>query len=324
LKVVIITGATGFVGANLARKLLAAGDRVHLLLRSNHASWRIEEIRDYCQLHVVDLQDREKLSQTVSQIRPDWIFHLAANGAYSWQTDVDEIINTNVIGTVNLVRSCAQVGFDCFVNTGSSSEYGFKDHPPAEDEHVEPNSFYSVAKTSATMFCRYFAQAQKLKIPTLRLYSVYGPYEEPNRLMPTVIINGLRGQLPPLVDPTIARDYVSADDVCQAYIQAATTELSDLGAVYNVGSGVQTSLKDVVDVACRVLEIKSEPQWGSMPNRKWDTSVWVANNEKIQKELGWHANDDFESGFVKMVDWFRGDTSMRKFYESKIENAVNA
>jgi len=105
---------------------------------------------------------------------------------------------------------------------------------------------------------------------------------------------------------------------------AATTELPDGGAVFNVGSGQQTSLKDVVDVACRVLEIKSEPQWGSMPNRKWDTSVWVANNDKIKKELGWQLNDDFERGFIKMVDWLKRDASMRKFYESKIESTVKA
>ena len=319
MKKTIITGATGFVGANLARKLLAAGHEVHLLVRPGYAGWRVEAIRSQCQLHEVDLQDNDRLNGVIAAIKPDWVFHLAANGAYSWQTDVREIINTNLLGTVNLLESCATHGFDAFVNTGSSSEYGFKDHPPRENENPEPNSSYAVAKCAATMYCRQLAQSRKLHVPTLRLYSVYGPFEEPNRLMPTIIVNGLSGKLPPLVDPTIARDYISADDVCEAYLLAAEKRTDQWGEIYNVGSAVQTTLADVVDVARRVLDIKDEPSWGSMPNRKWDTSVWVSSNEKIKESLGWRVKDEFASGFAKMVDWFKSNQQMRHFYEERIE-----
>lgn len=320
MKTTVITGATGFVGANLARRLLALGHNVHLLVRPAYAPWRVESIRAQCQIHEVDLQDNERLAKVVAKIKPEWIFHLAAHGAYSWQTDAREIINTNLLGTVNLLESCAAQGFESFVNTGSSSEYGFKDHPPQEDENPEPNSAYAVAKCAATMYCRQLAQARKLHVPTLRLYSVYGPFEEPNRLMPTIIVNGLKAKLPPLVDPAIARDYVSADDVCEAYLLAAAKKTEQWGEIYNVGSAVQTTLADVVEVARGVLSIKDEPKWGSMPNRKWDTSVWVSSNEKIQSQLGWRVRDDFASGFAKMVDWFKANKEMRRFYEERIES----
>jgi UDP-glucose 4-epimerase len=319
MKTVLITGATGFVGANLARRLLKGDFEVHLLVRPEYNPWRIDEIKSACRIHQIDLQDFEPLKDVVSRIRPDWIFHLAANGAYSWQTDVREIINTNTVGTVNLVQSCLSSGFEVFVNTGSSSEYGFKDHAPVENEYIEPNSYYAVAKSSATMFCQFMARSQKVQIPTLRLYSIYGPYEEPNRLMPTIIINGLAGKLPPLVDPNIARDYVSADDCVDAYLRAATTKTEDPGAVYNVGSQEQTSLAQVVDVARKVLNIAEEPNWGSMPNRKWDTSVWVSNSEKIKAELGWQARDSFEQGFAKMVSWFNENPKLLAFYQEKIK-----
>lgn len=324
MKTAIITGATGFVGANLTRRLLQDGCAVHLIVRPQYNAWRIDEIKSECRIHEIDLQDTEPLQSAVAKIKPDWIFHLAANGAYSWQTDVREIINTNLIGTVNLVQSCLAAGFESFVNTGSSSEYGFKDHAPVENEYIEPNSYYAVAKSSATMFCQFMARSQKVQIPTLRLYSIYGPYEEPNRLMPTMIINGLAGKLPPLVDPNIARDYVSAADCVEAYVLAASTKVAELGAVYNVGSQKQTSLAEVVDVARTVMNIKEEPNWGSMPNRKWDTSVWVSNSEKIKAELGWQARDSFEQGFSDMVSWFNENPKMRRFYEEKIQAVASS
>src|SRR5262249_61166404 len=111
-------------------------------------------------------------------------FHLAAHGAYSWETDLDRTVATNVVGTMNLVRAGLRGGFDAFVNAGSSSEYGFKRRAPREQEWVEPNSHYAVAKVAATHFCRLTAIRERAKIATLRLYSVYGPSEEPNRPPP--------------------------------------------------------------------------------------------------------------------------------------------
>lgn len=305
MKRAIITGATGFVGANLARRLLAEGHEVHLLVRPGHAPWRIEAIKADVRLRVLNLGDAEALARVVADVRPEWVFHLAAHGAYSWQTDLARMIQTNVIETVNLVEACLRAGFEAFVNTGSSSEYGYKDHAPSETEWLEPNSHYAVTKASATLFCRYTAQSRHVHIPTLRLYSVYGPYEDPNRLIPTIITRGLKGELPSLVNPDIARDYVYVEDVCEAYLLAAGAPDQELGAVYNVGTGVRTAIRQVVEMARRVMGIEAEPRWDSMPNRQWDTNVWLADNRKIRNALGWEPKFDFERGFEKTVGWFR-------------------
>jgi dolichol-phosphate mannosyltransferase len=305
MKRVVITGASGFVGANLARRCLREGHEVHLLLRPAYAGWRIEEIRNDVRLHVVDLTDCESLARLAQSIRPEWIFHLAAYGAYSSQTNPGRMIETNIVGTVNLVETCLQTGFEAFVNTGSSSEYGFKDTAPTEEEWLEPNSAYAVTKASATLFCRHIAQSKNVHLTTLRLYSVYGPYEEPARLMPTIIMKGLQGELPPLVNPEIARDYVYVDDVNEAYLLAATRPSEESGAIYNVGTGIQTSLREVVEVARRVMNVSAEPEWGTMPDRLWDTNTWMSNNSKIQNALGWRPEYSFESGFRQMVKWSR-------------------
>jgi nucleoside-diphosphate-sugar epimerase len=255
-------------------------------------------------LHEIELRDPEALKGIVSSIRPDWVFHLAASGAYSWQTDLTAMVQTNLLGTINLVEACMEAGFDTFINTGSSSEYGFKKSAPTEQEWLEPNSHYAVTKASASLFCRYTAQSRNARIYTLRLYSVYGPYEEPGRLMPTLIRLGLKGELPPLVDPETARDYVYVEDVVEAYLLAATKSDQETGAIYNIGSGVQTSLREVVRVGRQVFNIVEEPDWGTMPQRIWDTNTWVADTQKSFNELGWQPRHTFQQGFRKMVQWY--------------------
>jgi dolichol-phosphate mannosyltransferase len=310
---VLITGGTGFVGANLVRRLLADGHEVHLFVRSGFTRWRVADVLADVRVHEVALTDAAAVRAVVASVRPSWVFHLATHGAYSWETDVARMVETSVLGTMHLVQACLDVGFDAFVNTGSSSEYGFKDHPPAETEAIDPNSHYAVNKAWATQFCRYTGVARGAPIVTLRLYSVYGPWEEPRRLVPTLVRHGLAGTLPPLVGPDTARDYVYVDDVIDAYLRAVRAPSA--GAVYNVGSGRQTTLREVVAVARETLGIREEPTWGTMPPRSWDTSVWVADPRAIAAALGWRATTSFAEGFGRTVDWVRrhdrGETSAR-------------
>ena len=228
------------------------------------------------------------------------------------------MVRVNIEGTIGLVEACLRSGFEAFVNTGSSSEYGFKDHAPGETEWLEPNSHYAVTKAAATLFCRYTAISRTVPLVTLRLYSVYGPYEEPRRLMPTLVVRGLEGELPPLADPDIARDYVYVDDVSEAYCLTASRPGQPPGAVYNVGTGVQTSLREVVQAARRVLGIAAEPVWGSLAARGWDTAVWVADNRAIRDALGWRPRVSLDDGFRQLVRWFRDDGAIREMYRERL------
>ena len=106
------------------------------------------------------------------------------------------------------------------------------------------------------------------------------------------------------LDPGIARDFVFVEDICEAFLLAAAHQQSERGAVYNVGSGVQTTLREIVDLARRRLDIAAEPAWGSMGDRHWDTEVWVADAEKITRELGWRPRYTLAEGFDRTVKWF--------------------
>lgn len=305
MKRVLITGASGFVGANLAFRLLDEGHEVHALLRSGFSRWRLQAVLDRVRTHQVDLSDTERLGAIVGEIRPDWVFHLAAYGGSSHQTDVDAMVSTNLVGTVKLLEACVKAGIEAFVHTGSSSEYGFKRHAPAETEMLEPNSPYAVTKAAATLFCRYTAQRYGLNLCTLRLYSVYGPWEDPARLMPQLIMKCLQGKLPQLATPSIARDYVHVDDVADACLLAASRPARETGAIYNVGTGVQTDLRTLVQMAREVLGVKAQPEWGTMPDRQWDSDVWVADSQKIRVQLGWKPKYQLQEGFQTTVRWYQ-------------------
>jgi nucleoside-diphosphate-sugar epimerase len=316
MKRVVVTGGTGFVGANLVRRLVADGHQVHLLVRPEFSSWRIDSIRDRIDIHEVSLSDQDRLTSTLAAIEPAWVFHLAAHGAYSWQTDEAQMNETNVVGTQNVLRAALHAGVESFVNAGSSSEYGRQDHAPAETEPVSPDTPYGKTKSIATANCLLVAAMNDMRVYSLRLYSAYGPFEDPRRFLPSLIVHGRRGVFPPLVDPATARDFVYVDDVVDACLIAAQNIRLEHSVIYNVGTGVQTTVGEAVEVARRLLKIPGAPRWGSMPSRVWDTDTWVADSRKIRAHLGWKPRYTFEDGFRQMIAWFYEHPGLRDRYEA--------
>jgi UDP-glucose 4-epimerase len=304
---ILLTGGTGFVGANLARRLLEEGAEVHLLVREGRAAWRLEGIASDVRLHEADIRNGEVVHRCVASARPEWVFHLAAYGAYSWQSEAQRIVETDILGTANLLEACLAQGVAAFVSAGSSSEYGFKDHAPSEDEWLDPNSLYGVAKASATQYCRCAGTSRGAPVTTLRLYSVYGPWEDPRRLVPALVTHGLEGRLPPLVSPDTARDLVHVDDATDAFLLAAASAADHPGGVFNVGSGEQTTVRAIVEAARDVMGIAALPEWGSMPARSWDTDIWVADSRRIARELGWRPRVGLRDGLRRMAEWMRAD-----------------
>lgn len=314
----LVTGGSGFIGANLVRRLIADGHEVHLLLKPGSSDWRLRDFRGNVTTHSVDLTDAAAVARILGEAKPEWVFHLAAHGAYSFQTDVSEMVRTNYVCTANLVAACVEAGIQIMVNVGSSSEYGFKDHAPTEDEPTTPNSYYAVTKAAATEFCCYAARAHKVPIPTLRLYSVYGPYEDPRRLIPTLVVHALERRWPQLVAPDTCRDFVYVDDVLDALLALAARPPHDPGAIYNLGSGRPTSIGELVSVAADVFGVQETPEWNSMPARSWDTNVWISNPTKIEVEYDWAAKTKLRDGIKAFAAWLEAEPARLKYYRHHI------
>ncbi|MFZ2522337.1 MAG: NAD-dependent epimerase/dehydratase family protein [Minisyncoccia bacterium] len=306
---ILITGISGFVGANLARGVVENGHEVHGIVRDESKNaWRLEEIKSKIKIHTGSIIDKEFIKKVISEVKPDVIYHLAVYGAYPTQKDPELTLESSVMATLYLLESAKENDVKMFVNTGSSSEYGTKDHPMREDEIVVPNSFYAVGKVAQTLLCSHFSKEKGLPTITLRLFSVYGAFEEPGRFVPTLILNTLENKDAPLASPDTARDFIYIDDVVRAFILAG--ERPDLsGEVFNIGSGKQETIKTAVDTCMRVTKSTSKLLWNSYPKRPFDTSIWVADSSKAEKLLGFKTEMSFENGLEKMITWMKDHKS---------------
>lgn len=311
---VFITGISGYVGAGLARRLLGEGCEVHGLVRPAANLWRLENIKTSIILHDGDLLDKESMMRAVFTAKPDTVFHLGTYGSYPTQKDKEKILETSVLSTLWLLEAAQKIGVKMFVNTGTSSEYGLKDHPMREDEIIAPNSFYAVGKAAQTLLGQHFAHEEKLPVVTLRLFSVYGPpYEEPARLVPTVILNALQSKDILLSNPRIARDFTYIDDVIDAHIIAAKRpDLS--GQVFNVGTGIQNTLEQLVDAILAETKSSSKVVIGAYEGRNFDAFTWVADIGKTEKLLGFSPRFNLVNGLKESIVWLK---QHRDYYEAR-------
>lgn len=300
----LITGGTGFIGANLVKNLLNQNKEVHLLTRMEAKFWRLNESLKHVHLYDSDLSDVNQVKSCIKKIKPSIIIHLATNGAYSHQADGTSIIHTNILGTWNLLQAANKVGFDLFINTGSSSEYGYKDYAMRETDLLEPASYYAVTKSAQSMLCAFFAKQENRSIVTLRPFSVYGPWEEPGRLIPGICKALNTQQEIELVQPSTARDFIYIDDVISAY-RMAETLTNPRGEIFNIGTGVQSTIKELIDTFEKVTKKTSKHRWGAMQARKWDTDTWVADISKARTMLSWKPSYTLMEGLLHTWKWYK-------------------
>ncbi len=299
-----VTGAAGFVGANLLESLLQDNQEVHILLKKDTKTWRIDHLLSHSKLHlhIGTLEDKTLISELLKKVQPTVIYNLATRGAYADQNQAEEIFKTNLFGTQYLLDAARELKLTLFVNTSSSSEYGKKDLPMKESDVVEPDSFYAVSKSAATQLCRLYAEKHHVPVVTFRLFSVYGPWEEPGRLMPTLLSALRHSKSLEMASSETARDFIYIDDVVELYRKIEVLEKYP-GYIFNVGTGTQSTLKRVTEVASRISDKSIEFQWQKMKAKTWDKNTWVAEMSFTERTLDWRAETSLEAGLKKMWNW---------------------
>lgn len=298
-----VVGASGFIGAKLFFSLSRLRPDVFAVSRQVESSWRLLHC-PYANRITLDVTSAQDVEAAVRKHRPRTVFNLSAYGAYERQNATARIHAVNYHGTLNLINALAETGCDAFVQAGTSSEYGLNCAGPAETAQLEPNSDYAVSKVAASYLLGYHGRIRGFPCAHLRLYSVYGPWEERDRLVPNLVRLGLQGQYPPFVNPSISRDFVYVDDCTRAFVQAALVACRrQPGQIFNIATGTKTSLAEIAGLARQLFGISREPVFGAMPNRKWDLSNWYGDPSNARAELGWNSRVSLADGLALTANW---------------------
>jgi nucleoside-diphosphate-sugar epimerase len=304
---VLVTGANGFIGANLVRTLLAAGATPIGLIRPGSDPWRLRDVEKEFELVAGDLCDADEAAKVVRGARPELAVNLAFPAGHpQTATERFEQVAVGAFGTAALVESLAGVGCGRLVHVGSSLEYGPKARPMQEDDVLAPVVPRGAAKAAASLVCLAWARTLGLSACVLRPFCVYGPWEHHSRLVPTALRAALEGSRLPLTEPDVVRDFVYVADVGDAVVRALESDIGDI--VVNVGSGTQTSIGEFVAAAGRVVgrEVSTAP--GAFPRLSHDSSCWVADIERAWQVLGWRPSVLLEEGLRRTLAWLEERT----------------
>jgi len=265
--------------------------------------WRIRDVAGVRRVKL-DLTSWPDVKAVMAREQPSVVINCAAYGAYSSQTDADRIYRVNLHAVRHLLEASRELPLRAFIQAGSSSEYGLNCTAPSEDAPTLPDSDYAVSKIAATAATQFYALKHGVPAWSFRLYSVFGPFEDFSRLMPKLLLEARQQKFPPLVNPAISRDFIYVDDVCRA-VESLVERAPSLrpGEVYNIGTGVKTTLGDLVSLVRSTFEIDEEPEWGTMRNRAWDHQDWYADARKAQRDFGWRASVSLRDGLVATMKW---------------------
>ena len=310
---IIVTGASGFVGANLVKKIMDKNE-IYIFTRKESDTWRLNDIKSEINVQTINFENKNKIQSVVNKIKPDYVFHLATYGGYPFQQDVKTIVDSNIRNSINLMQALSEYGrLEKFVNIGSSSEYGPKTKPMKEIDLASPIFPYGIAKLTQTNFAKYFFVKNGLPSVTLRLFSVYGPLEEPGRLIYDIMTSILRKNILKLASKKAKRDFIFVDDVIESIEKISKTPNIE-GDIFNVGSGKEYSIEEVVNIVQSKLKKDLKVSWGNIEKqRSFETNNhWIANISKIKKEIKWNPKVNFEKGLAKTFEWYENNANIYK------------
>lgn len=306
---VLLTGAAGFIGSHVARKLVVKGYDVVAPVKSSSDLWRIKDIRSGLILPKIDMTDFTQVIRLLKKHRPSYIIHLATRGVYPQQwSDRKKIISGNYLMNVNLLEACSQMADDLklkrFVNTGSVFEYGSRYGKMKEDmvDLVDNLNLYSASKKATTVLSHSPPYIDQFPVVTLRPFTAYGPYGARSRFIEATILRCLSGEDLRIV-PGVIRDFVYVEDVADAYLKALTSKKC-VGEIINVGSGKAHSLEETSELIKKLTRAKVKIIVDKSYKRKYDSRCW-ADISKAKRLLSWVPKNQPNSGLEKTIRWYK-------------------
>ena len=298
---VLVTGGAGFIGSHVAEALVARGEDVVVL--DDLSSGKRENLPEGVELVEGDVRERQ--DELFARVKPEVCYHLAA------QIDVrvsvarpEHDAAVNVLGTVNLLQAALEHGTQIVFSSTGGAIYGECNGPAPEDAPRRPIAPYGTSKLAAEEYLATFNRLYGTGHVSLRYGNVYGPRQDPHGEAGVVAIffNALgAGETPKVFgDGSQTRDYVYVGDVARATLAAAERE----GGVYNIGTGRETSVVELLDLCQRIAGTSGEPMF--MPARPGELQRAVVDPSRAVDELGWRPERSLEEGLRETWEFFKG------------------
>jgi nucleoside-diphosphate-sugar epimerase len=254
---VLIFGSSGFVGTNVTRNFIKNNEEVHVVLRDNSKIWKIRDIISDLVIHKGDLTSKNKIESILTSVSPDVVINCSGIVSGFNFYDQEEVIQRNFINTVNIVNACAKLNVYQFINTGSSLECGFSTTPIRGSRCFNPPvGLYGITKRAERQYIEMVAKSQDVKYITLRLFTAFGFFDSPMRLIPHVILSLIRGEVPVIKNPLSSRDFICMDDASKVYyLLSKKPELIEQSSVFNLGTGKIINVIDIVRYLYKIANL---------------------------------------------------------------------
>lgn len=312
----LITGVTGFAGSHLAEYLLGRGDvDVHGTCRWRSRRENIEAIADRIHLHECDLRDATAVSELMGALRPERVFHLAAQSFVptSWIAPA-ETLSTNILGQVHIFEAVRQHRLDCRIQIAcSSEEYGLvhPDEVPIKEENpLRPLSPYGVSKVAQDLLGYQYWQSYGLHVVRTRAFNHTGPRRGEVFVTSSFarqvaeIEKGLREPVLRVGNLDAQRDFTDVRDIVRAYWLAL--ELGEPGEVYNIASNKTYPIREVVDRLLGMSRARIRVEVDTARLRPSDVPILLGDATKFRERTGWRPEIPFEKTLGDLLDYWRG------------------
>lgn len=308
-KSILITGGCGFIGSHLVRRMLEEGGQVHVAARRKTGNWRIKCVESKINIHILDITDFHRVDKLVRDVRPDYVFHLAAYGVDSKDRDYIRAAETNIMGTVNLFNAIKNYGCKRIINLGSCAEYGDRKEKMREDMCPCPSSIYGSTKACATIAGHQIARENHIDIATIRPFGIFGEGEERHKIFSYVITGLLKGETVELSRCEQERDYCYVENIIDGILMAAERE-GVRDEIFNIGTGELHPLKYYIELIFEAVGTDKRPLYGAVAYR--ENEMWTPSPDlaKIKTRLGWKPRIELEEGIRRTVEWYRENLNL--------------
>ncbi len=306
----MVTGAGGFIGSHLVETLVASGAQVRAFVRYNsRGDWGLLSMLPADRLRQVeviagDLRDPAAVGAALQGVTH--VFHLAALIAipYSY-LHPGEVVETNVIGTLNVLQAARQAGLERLVHTSTSEVYGTALRVPIDENHpLQGQSPYSASKIGADKLAESFYRAFDLPVVTVRPFNTYGPRQSARAVIPTIITQALSGDVIRLGNLEARRDLTYVTDTVAGFLRAAETPGIE-GQTFNLGTGTEIRIRDlareIVALIGREIEIQVDP--ARLRPEKSEVQRLISDNRRAQEVLGWVPQVPLREGLAHTIEW---------------------